>query len=174
MTERDAQLAHQLRQIVVRLDLMSHASGAAYEFAPSETGRARVERWRSSDRHDPVPHMGSRHNPAAYDTRKPSGALDWQGDRIPEYRQKSAEYFRRRARQVRNVMQLEALLAEAIAAEEAWRKTPLLEGERPASKADPRWKQWVGSSKLENAEIARLYSVSRQYIHKIRRQYGEP
>lgn len=98
----------------------------------------------------------------------PPGGVDKEGDRTPEFRQKSAEHFKARYRGCRSDRDFSLVLADALEAEASWKRTPL-----PSEPLldDPQWKRWVADSTLPDAEIARRYSVSRQYVNRIRRQY---
>lgn len=158
-----------LKRAIDRLSTKSHAPIQGYDFAPSDIGRG--DRWRKSDRRDPIPHLGQ-HQSKSGDTSIPRGDIDRMGDRTPEYRQKSHMYFVLRVPRLETFSQLAALLREAEDAIEAWERTPMVAGQRPA-KDDPRWKQWVASSSLNGGEIARLYGVTRQYVHQIRKGYRD-
>lgn len=165
-----------LHTTIRKLALVSHAPIQGYNFAPNEIGRG--DRWRKTNTHDPLPHLGA-HPGRHVGTAIPRGDIDHKGDRTVEYRQKSAEHFARRLqrmvddkRRTYTAEQLKDLHDEALAALEAWRKTPLIAGERPALR-DPRWKYWVANCEHSTADILRWYGISRQYLHQIRRKYRE-
>lgn len=166
-------LIGEIRTAVQRLVLVSHAPIQGYNFAPSENGRG--DRWRKSSRNDPIPHLGQ-HSAKGGDSSIPRGDIDRKGDRTPEFRQKSADHFQKTMeRWVRSTREyrpsdLSRLLQEAKDAHEAWQKTPLVAGTRPAL-GDPRWKFWAANCDHTATDIVRWYSVSRSYLADIRKQY---
>ena len=168
MNLADHPKAHQLRQVVVRLDMMSHANGASYEFAPNDVGRG--DRWRFTNRHAPVPHLGSRQGKGGFDTKTPRGTIDWKGDKTPEFRQKSAEYFRRRAGRVKTIDELEALLSEAQAALDAWGHTPTVRG-IPYERETFLWKCAIADDPRDIATVATFYAVGRRTVSRYRTQF---
>lgn len=161
------QILVDLAQVLTELNTVSHANGASYEFADSSTMRG--ERWRTRDK-PVVPHLGGRHNPGAYDTKKPQGAVDWKGDRTPEYRQKSAEHFWRIACEARTVDDLRVVLRDAEWALEDWRRTPPVAGvtNEPGSF---RWKCEIADDMRSVDEVVRIFGVSRSVVYKYRSTY---
>lgn len=129
-------------QVIVQLNLVSHASGISFEATSrsSETSRT-----------------GNR----------PPGGVDWRDDRQPDFRQKSAQHFQRRLNHCRTRQDIQMVLADAKDALEAWRKTPL--GPRDPMPGDPLFRRWVIEHEATDSELARLTGVSRQYINRIRR-----
>jgi hypothetical protein len=81
---------------------------------------------------------------------------------------KSAEHFRRRWQRAHSEQALRAILKDAEAALEAWQRQPV---DRDPALADPQWKRWVGESRLSSKEIAAKYSISRQYVRRIKVLY---
>lgn len=75
-------------------------------------------------------------------------------------------YNRAESRAVRRRVLLEAVEALKIA-----RRMPL--GAEPQSTSDPRWKRWVAETDTPVADIVRRFSVTRQYVHRIRRAYRD-
>lgn len=171
----------ELRRVVQRLALVSHAPAQTVNLAPPPDDLKRPARYRTKAHQPVVPHLGS-HSTFAGDSAIPRGAVDFKGDKTPEYRQKSHVYFQRRLDGMVNAerefgpAELSALVKEAEEALEAWQKTPMVEGMRPAIN-DPRWKEWVANCDHSLTELMRWYGgpkpygVSRQYIHQIRTQY---
>ena len=68
---------------------------------------------------------------------------------------------------------MRAILGDAEAALKAWLRSPDPPEGFPPSRADPKFKRWVVNSPKSNAEIARLSQCSRQYIAKIRADFGK-
>lgn len=169
-------VVNNIRQAIQELTLVSHAPSQSFDPAPPEDDAP--ARWRTSSTSGPVPHLGHHHGKTG-DTTIPRGGIDWKGDRTPEYRQKSADHFVRRLkrlhddpRRTHDVDELQPLLKDAREALEAWRKTPLVAGERPAL-ADPRWKYWAANCDHTTADLVRWYGITRQYLHQVRRGYRE-
>lgn len=135
-------LSHEIRQIIARLDLMPN--GGVQNLQPTavehEVGRAR-----------------GGNSP---------GRIDPNGPR--EFKLKDADHFRRRFARAHSITALRSILADAQAAEAAWKRTAT--PERPV-RDSPQWKLWVRESPLSDVEIARLYDVSRRKISKIREGY---
>jgi hypothetical protein len=170
-----SRLINEIRPVVQRLALVSHAPIQGYNFAPPEFKAG--ERWRTRSTAAPNPHL-SAHHAKGGDTTIPRGNVDYRGDKTPEYRQKSADHFARQLRRLERetrlctASDLRDLLKDAEDALEAWHKTPLIAGERPALH-DPRWKYWAANCDHTTADLVRWYSISRQYLHQIRQQYRE-
>lgn len=167
MTQHPATL--ELRRVVLKISLVSHAPIQGYELAPSENGRG--DRWRKSNRKPPIPHLGSHPAKGGADSSIPRGDVDRKGDRTPEYRQKSHLYFQTRLNGCSTVGEVEALLVEANETLEAWRKTPLLAGDRPM-RDHPQWKAWVATCGHPVKDIVRWYGCSRSLVYKIREDYA--
>lgn len=157
----------ELRRIILKLSLKSHAPIQGYEFAPSEVGRG--DRWRKSDRRAPVPHLGQ-HQAKSGGTRMPRGGIDRQGDRTPEYRQKSHAYFEQRLKRIQTLEGLRALLKEAEEALEAWTRTPQVAGVDPERESF-YWKCAIADDKRPMEDILRQYSVSRATVFRYRLKY---
>lgn len=98
---------------------------------------------------------------------RPPGGVDRFDDRQPDFRQKSAEHFRRRLNGCRCVRDVRLVLEDAELALDAWRRTPLSGDPLPG---DPFFKRWVREHDASDSELARLTGVSRQYINRIRQQ----
>lgn len=135
----------ELAQTIARLHTVSHVNATDFE------GRQQG--------HDTSESMGG---------KRPPGGIDHQGDREPDFAQKSAEHFHRRAGRCRTTRDYQLVLNDAQRALNAWQRAPT-----PTNPTldHPRWKHWVAQSLLPDAEIARLYMVSRQYVNRVRRQY---
>ena len=142
-----------LRKVVLRLTVVSHVAAA---------GLGRVTPSSDED-------IGG---------KCPGGGIDRFGDFQVDYRQKTAEHFQRRlwamvdAAKLFSAPDIEALAVEAHDAVEAWCKTPMPSGERPAM-ADPRWKYWAANCGHSTSDLVRWYGISRQYVHQVRKAYGE-
>ena len=139
------EVREELTRTIMRLALVSHVSAMSLE--PST---------RSSDED-----IGG---------KRPPGGPDWQGDRQPEYRQKTALYFVRRLRRCHTDQGLSELLEEAQRALWDWQHTPIPPGQPPAL-GDPQWKLWIGQSTEDAGVLATRFSVTRRYINKVRQQY---
>lgn len=135
----------ELEHVVLQIAMVSHVSAASLE--PSS---------KSSDED-----IGG---------KRPPGGVDWQGDREPDYRQKSAAYFVRRLRD--HPAQVDLLLVEARGCLDAWRRTLIPEGQEPEF-GSPQWKRWVAESLEDGGSLARRFNVSRQYIWEVRRAYRD-
>lgn len=182
----------ELCQAIAELSLVSHAPTQSYQLAPPEDREATPPRWRVNNRRGPVPHLGSHHAKGG-DTMEPRG-----GDRdkprfpgpkasaklIAEYREdyaswlasyqrKTPDYFRLEVKKCETVERLVELRDECRAVVVAWKRAPLPVGQEPLSVKDPNWKRWVAESDLDGGTIARRFSVSRQYVHQIRKEYRE-
>ena len=101
--------------------------------------------------------------------QRPPGGIDHAGDREPDYRQKSAEHFKRRALKANTLRDFEAILTEARAALEAWRRPPKPTEPLPG---DPLFKRHVAESAKTAPELARLYGISARTVHRWRRKYA--
>jgi hypothetical protein len=104
--------------------------------------------------------------------RRPKGGIIAKDDFEPDFALRSAEYFRRRLMRNSSPRAVTVLLAQARATLEAWRRMPVPKGQPPAL-GDPQWKRWVAESDLDTGELARKFSVSRQYIQRVRKAYRE-
>lgn len=166
-------LVGELRKIVQRLALVSHAPIQGYNLAPSENGRG--ERWRSRDTRPPIPHLGS-HMPKGGDTQEPRGEVDWRGDKTPEYRQKSHLYFQRtitrweRSAYLYTAGDLASLLGEAEDALTAWLKTPVVAGVE-LERGSFRWFCAIADDDRPIDKIKEHYSVGKSTIYRYRAKY---
>lgn len=156
-----------LRRIVLQLSLVSHAPIQGYNFAPNEVGRG--DRWRKSQRNDPIPHLGQ-HQSKGGDTMIPRGDVDRKGDLTPEYRQKSDMYFRKRIPRLRNERELAALLKEAQDAQDAWRRTPEVAGVEH-ERGSYLWKCEIADTDGPVEPIKRKYTISQATIYRYRAKY---
>lgn len=177
----------ELRRVVQRLSLISHAPTQSYDVVMKGDGVPPTPaRWRTSDRREPWPHMGNHAGGKSGGTAAPRGAVDRFGDFQAEYRQKSHVYFEQKLNRIvgyakSTVKDLEALLAEARQALEDWQKTPEFKGAQPMERGSFQWKCAIadhGNSTLTDQdvrEINRLYAmgkvVHRSAIYRYRAQY---
>jgi len=138
---------YQLRQAIAKVSLLSQVPAASLETAAKST---------DDD-------IGG---------RRPSGGIANKDDFQIGYALKSAEYFRRRLARARTPRAITELLSEAEATLEAWKRAPIPEGQPPEF-GSPQWKRWIAESPLDGGELARTFSVTRQYIHQIRTQYRD-
>lgn len=136
----------ELRRSVLKLTLISHANPANLDPSHGTTTESKGG-------------------------KRPPGGIDRFGDYQLSYRQKSADHFVHQLRYVRTVEDLEQLAQDAHDAVDAWKRTLIPEGQ-PPEYGTPQWKRWVAHSPLGTGELARRFSVSRQYILRIKRDYG--
>lgn len=141
-----ATLLSELAQLLAELELVSHVSAARAGSSSRDEGED----------------VGG---------RRPPGGIDRGDDREPMHPQKSVEHFQRRLRRARTNAHLSAILEDAQRALEAWKRQPAPSGE--PEYGTPQWKRWVAESSLSSSEIARKFSVSGQYIRRIRSLYRE-
>jgi hypothetical protein len=100
--------------------------------------------------------------------KRPPGGIDHEGNRERDWPLKDVSHFRRRMDRAHSEAALQAILHDAEAALRAWQRQP---ADRDPALADPQWKRWVGETKLTSREIAAKYSISRQYVHRIKVAY---
>ena len=133
-----------LQRTITSLELMSHAASQALDPQPRDTSSSRG---------------GGR----------PPGGVDYAGDREADYRQKSAEHYKRRVGRANTNTDLYLILVDAEQALEAWRRPP-----RPSEPLpdDPRFKRWIAESPSSAPELARIYGLSTRTIHRWRSQYS--
>lgn len=177
------ELIAELRKVVQRLALISHAEIQGYNFAPSEVGRG--DRWRRSNRKPPIPHLGQ-HQGKSGDTKAPGGDVDHYGDFQVGFRQKSHLYFDRQLarllkREKATKDDLAALVFEAEQTLEDWRKTPVYQGPEPIERGSFRWKCLIadyGGASLADGDVQRindLYAlgktIHRSTIYRYRAQF---
>jgi len=136
----------ELMNVIARLELMSHAPAMNLQPSARSTGEG-------DDR------GGNR----------PPGGIDRKADTNPEFLLKSADHFRQRLSKARTEYALRCILDDARKTLEAWQHTPSTDDPEVAG---IHWRWMVAISLESDAEIARRYSVSRAYVAKIRRQYG--
>lgn len=137
----------ELLQIIAQLHMMSHVSAANLEPSSGDASESKGG-------------------------KRPPGGIDPKGDRTPEFRQKSAEHFSARARGCKTDRDYQAVLEDAKAALEAWKRTPAIAGDSAPPYGTIQWKRWVAESKESGAELARKFNVTAQYIGQVREQYG--
>lgn len=103
----------------------------------------------------------------APDSKPPGGGVGKADDFQIDFPQKSHLAFRATyAQVVKDLQALDVKIAEAV---KAWKQTP--------RRDEPEfgtfeWKRWVGETDQSDGEIARKYSCSRQYVNRIRHEYG--
>jgi len=137
----------QLAQTIAQLHIISHVPAANLE-------------------------PGAKSSEESIGGRRPTGGINHKDDRSTEgFRQKSAEHFAARARRCRSERDYRAVLEDALAALDAWKRTPAPTGTDPPF-GTVQWKRWIAVSPETNAELARRFNVSAQYIGQVRRQYG--
>ena len=138
---------HELRELIAQLEMKSQVSAA-------QVGRS----VRATD-----DDIGG---------KRPSGGIDYKDDREPDSVLKSADYFRRKQARCYVDQHFEEVIVEINAVLVAWQRMPLPTGQ-PPTPGDPQWKRWVAESTMDVGELARLFNMPRQYIHRIRRDYGK-
>jgi hypothetical protein len=113
---------------------------------------------------------GSRDSSGSIGGKRPGGGINRRDDRVPEFRLRSADYFRQRAALAVTDESVEALIVEAEATLEAWARAPI-PASQPPRPGDPQFKRWVAESPLESVELARLFNLSKRRINQIRAGY---
>lgn len=186
----------EIRTLLGRLELVSHAPIQGYDFAPSEVGRG--QRNRTSDRKPPIPHLGS-HRPKDGDTKAPRGADVEHRPRAPRaprvegdaqsekrwdefedelaawkacYHRRTVRYFRRRLERCVSdgeLRQIRLELEETIA---AWSRTPIPLGQEPEF-GSAQWKRYVAESPADAGTLATRFFCTRRYINKVRQAMRE-
>ncbi len=164
----------ELRQLIARLELISHVSGSAYDGrAPratdDEPGGQRPPGGRRDRPRHPGPLPGSDALDSelqAYQERRD----EWDAWLI-SYQRRTPEYFQRQLEDCHTAWRVEKLVTEARETLEAWHRQPMPRGVEPEF-GSPQWKRWIAESSLNGGELARKFNVTRQYIYKIRRGYG--
>ena len=171
---------HELRQTIQRIGMISHAPTRNYD------GRTR----RSTDED-----IGGKKPPGTdreYKPRRPKTPLidtdpqsvkAWRDyeDELEAweacYQRKTVDYFLRRLDGCYTPQAVETLLREARATLEAWQRTPIPLGQEPEY-GSPQWKRYIAESSEDAGTLASRYwnprtgrQITRQYIHKIRKQY---
>jgi hypothetical protein len=104
--------------------------------------------------------------------KRPSGGIVAKDDFAEGFALRSVEYFDRRLRRAHTARAVTELLAEAMATLEAWKRTPIPAGQPPALN-DPQWKRWIAETDLPPRDLVRMFGVSRQYIHQVRKAYRD-
>lgn len=174
MIDPDDPLVAELRSVVQKIALISHAPIQGYNFAPSEVGKG--ERWRVSYTKAPIAHLGL-HSAKGGDTQIPRGDVDHWGDFQVDYRQKSDLYFQRKFDRLQELErstrdEVRALIKEAEQAYEDWQKTPEYRGEEQPARDSFRWKCLIadyGGDSLDDEDIKtinRLYAMSTQPVSR--------
>ena len=103
---------------------------------------------------------------------RPRGGIDRKDDREPDFALKSADHYRRRLARAHTEGIVLVILRDARATLRAYTHTPLPTGDGPQY-GDAMWKRWVAESPASNAEIARIYNVSREYVRQVRAAYRD-
>lgn len=170
----------QLRRVVLRISLMSHAPTQSYDVVMKGDDVPNAPpRWRMNDRRAPVPHMGA-HSAKGGDTLIPRGDVPRQDDKEADFRQKSHLYFERKLNRIvrygrSTSADLDALLEEATQALEDWRRTPAVAGVEP-ERGSYFWRCAIadaGGSSLSDQELTAIkskYTVSKATIYRYRKQ----
>lgn len=147
-------LEHEIRQAIAELDLISHVNSVSLDTSDRDTSDS----------------IGGKRPPGG-DQEHPKTAEE-RSDYRTSYQLKSASDFRHRLKTAHSEHAKQAILNEARETLAAWKRAPLPTGQDPQF-GSPQWKRWVASSDLSAATIAHRFNVSRQYVHRIRRQYRE-
>lgn len=168
----NALLVDRLREAVASLSLISHTAAVSYDKIARDTSES----------------IGGKRpagTDAEYRPRRPKGPRiegDAQSEKAwdefeeelaaweASYHRKTPTYFQRKAVKCRSDRQLELLAVEAEETLAAWRRMPIPAGQPPEF-GSPQWKRWVAESPLDGGELSRMFSVTRQYIYLIRKQY---
>ncbi len=146
-------LERRIRETLARLELVSHVSAVSLDPSSRDT---------SED-------IGGK--------RPTGGIVSWDDHAKDEetgepepYPQKSFMFYREEFAKARTDARRERLLRDADAALDAARRSPT-----PVAPllGDPLWKRWVAESDMPVKDIVRIYGVSRQYVHRVRREYRD-
>lgn len=105
--------------------------------------------------------------------RRPSGGIDRRDDKDVNVGLKSADHFRVRFERCHSDRMYMVILDEAREVVSSWKRTPIPPGDLPAY-GSPQWKRWVAETngRISHGEIARRFNVTRQYVIKLRRDWG--
>ena len=153
---RHSAYGEKLCQFMAELSLISHTSGLSYE------GKASLDA--GEDIGGRRPPGGDRENTHGL---SPDEFASW----LQSYHRRTVDYFRVELERCETVLRLRELRDECVETLEAWRHTPIPEGQPPEF-GSPQWKRWVaGVSRWMVASLARLFNCKRQYIHQIRKTY---
>lgn len=169
-------LIPELRRVVQRIALMSHAPTQSYDVVmPGDDVPNTPPRWRLNDRREPIPHMGS-HVGKGGDTMIPRGGIIRKDDIEADFRQKSHIYFERKLNRLvayngSTPADLTALLSEARQTLEDWCKTPPYDGEEAIIRGTFRWKCLIAEDKRDLDTIKRTYTVSTATVYRYRERY---
>lgn len=168
----------ELRRVVQRLALVSHAPAQTVNLAPPPEGLRAPVRWRVWPNRPADAHVGGRSRGGG-DSSLPRGGVDWRGDKTEEYRQKSHVYFQRRldamerSDRLYTASDLSALHREAREALLAWMKTPDVSGVKDLE-PEPKsflWKCQIADDDRPVETVKTHYSVSRATIYRYRSKY---
>lgn len=155
-TSTNPALVRDIRQQLARLELVSHAPSGGYG-GPSR---------KSSNES-----IGGR-RPGADDREFVSSmTADERAAYEESHYKRTVAYFHGRVGRARTENDLRRILREIESAVTAWRIMPIPEGQ-PPDMGSPQWKRWISESPEGAGELARLFGVSRQYIYRVRNQYG--
>jgi hypothetical protein len=103
--------------------------------------------------------------------KRPPGGLDYAGDYDDAYPQKTKQYFAYRLRHTRDWAEIEQITAQARKAVDRCKRRPPPTDAPEWGSSD--WKRWVVEhTELTHSQVAEKYNCPRQYIYKIRREYG--
>lgn len=168
-------LIAEYRDLVQKLSLISHVTSVNYEGKIArDTSEATGGRRPTGSDIEPKPRrpkspriVGNIASEKAWDEYEIDLAA-WEAC----YHRRGVDYFVRRFAACSTDGMLRDLIGEARDTLAAWKRTPIPKGQPPAL-GDPQWKRWVAESSLQTGDLARMFSVSRQYIQKIRRGYRD-
>lgn len=141
----------ELRNVIARLELVSHVSAVSLE---------------SSDR-DTSDDIGGQRPPGGLERKDERRDGVYDGQEL-FFTLKSADHFKRRLETAHTDRALRQILEDAQRSLAAFQRTPI-GGEPP--RCDPQWKRWVAESNEADGAIAFRHGVSRQYVNRIRNAY---
>jgi hypothetical protein len=107
--------------------------------------------------------------------KRPPGGTDRQGDREPDYPQKSAGYIRRRIKHAaqRGVdAELDAIIREGHEARDTCRRQPEPAGIEP-ERGTLQWKRMIANSPERNDVLASRHQIKKRTVYLLRQKYGD-
>lgn len=157
-TLAEQRLIREMRTLIAQLEMVSHAPTQQFDTTPRATNEPKGGKCPTGG-DDPRDRQGKLSPEELNDIKQ---CNTYHAKTVTHYRMKLARSYTEPA--------LTLLVEDIEATLTAWRRTPLVAGERPALR-DPRWKYWVANCDHTTADLVRWYGITRQYLHQIRRQY---
>ena len=149
MTPSKPDLHRQARQLIARLELISHGTTRNYA-ALNETSHTTSTETTST---------------------RPPGGIHPQDDREHDYPQKSYLYFRRRLAGARTPRDLQAIVTDAQAALGACTHTAQPPGGIEPERGTFAWKRMIANSGETAQRLSHLHRISVRTVHNYRAEY---